>query len=433
MPRSSRAVASVFSSSVRFKPRDGVGEPESEVVGLDRIETVIKMPGTCLQLVRCAPVPGEFPNTSAGFFFPFGGPMSANEDAMPNFARLWGREPRHRCRAPMRLALESLEGRMVLSATAASAAATTPPADVATITTLKTQITTAETGQIIPLTATVKNASTSAAVTDGSVEFLTVSANPLILGTAKLDSNGEAELSTKLLKDVGSYQVEAAYSTTDNAFASSTSAPIPVSITPTTVNSPTQTTLQLQSGVIQSGQPVQFQVTVNNSSSDLANGIVEFTTVGKHPQVLGVMRLGQFNNQLDFETFALKKVGNYRVEAVYLSETNQFAVSTSPPIVLSVIPAAATAFRVTPLVKHSRLNKPTSFVVTALNSDHQPIPDYTGTVVFSSPTDSWTIFPPSTYVNLNTFAPSLQSPGLATFAPPVLYVHASRPWHAHVL
>ncbi len=307
----------------------------------------------------------------------------------------------------------------MLSATAASAAATTQPVDVATMTTLKTQITTAETGQSIPLTASVKNASTGDPVKDGSVEFLTVSANPLILGTQQLDSDGEAEISTQMLKNAGSYQVEAYYSTTDNAFASSTSVPTSISITPASVNSPTQTTLQLQSGTIQSGQPVQFEVTVKNSSSDLANGIVEFTTVGKHPVVLGVMRLGLFNSQLDFQSFALKKVGTYQVEAVYLSTTNQFAVSTSPPVDLTIVPAAATSFRVTPLVRHSRLNKPASFVVTALNSNHQPITNYTGTVVFSSPTDSWTIFPPQTYVDLNTLAPSLQSPGLATFAPQV--------------
>jgi hypothetical protein len=77
----------------------------------------------------------------------------------------------------------------------------------------------------------------------------------------------------------------------------------------------------------------------------------------------------------------------------------------------------AFSFRVTPVVSHGDLNEPLSFTVTALDAQGQPLTDYTGTVVFSSPTDSWTTLPAPAYKRLGIAEPSPDSPGLATFSP----------------
>ncbi len=47
----------------------------------------------------------------------------------------------------------------------------------------------------------------------------------------------------------------------------------------------------------------------------------------------------------------------------------------------------------------------------------QPLTNYTGTVVFSSPTDSWTIFPKHEYATLGLTEPPAESTLLATFNP----------------
>jgi hypothetical protein len=110
-------------------------------------------------------------------------------------------------------------------------------------------------------------------------------------------------------------------------------------------------------------------------------------------------------------------VGTYPVEAEYLPSTNLFAESTSAPTNVTVTPLTAASFRVTPVVRHGHLGKQLSFTVTALNLKKQPVTNYTGTVVFSSPTDSWTVFPKSVYVAMGLALPPPLSTGLATFNP----------------
>ena len=133
--------------------------------------------------------------------------------------------------------------------------------------------------------------------------------------------------------------------------------------------------------------------------------------------MLGEVTVSNFGQQVSFGTYKLEKVGVYHVQATYVPDTNRFARSVSAPVAVLVTPLTAASFRVTPVVRHGKLNKPVSFEVTALNSHGQPLSDYTGTVVFTSPTDSWTTFPPSVYASLHISAPPPQSTGLADFAP----------------
>jgi hypothetical protein len=339
---------------------------------------------------------------------------------MPYFARRWGRDSRRRP-APARFVLEALEVRTMLSGTAKVSPV---PLNVPTVTTLTSGAASAELGQNVPLLATVKNAGTGVQVNAGTVEpitgsvaFLTDSANPIVLGEAKLNDKGQAALSANMLKNIGPNQVEAEFLPANNYFALSTSVPISVAITPSTVNAPTVTSIQAYSTSIETGEPTGFNVTVQNANSSLADGVVELVTVSRHPQVLGAVAVSSFGQRVSFASYKLQKVGSYQVEAEYLPNTNRFAESTSAPVTVTVTPLTAASFRVTPSVPHGHLGEPLSFTVTALNGQNQPLTNYTGTVDISSPTDSWTIFPPAEYRSLNTGRPSLQSPGLASFNP----------------
>ena len=297
------------------------------------------------------------------------------------------------------------------------------PLNVPTVTSLVSGASIAEVGQYVPLVATVKDAGTGVDVNaglvepiTGSVAFLTDSPDPVVLGEVKL-KDGQASLSTSMLENVGTSQIIAEFLPANNYFAESTSAATPVSITPKSVAAPTVTSLQAVTTRVETGEAITLNATVQNSNSSLPDGVVKFVTVARHPVVLGEVTIGTFGQQVSITTAALEKVGTYQVEAEYSPNTNRFAESTSAPITVAVTPLTAAAFQITPAVRHGHLGKPTSFTVTALNAAKQPLTNYTGTVVLSSPTDSWTFFPPSEYKLLKTSAPSNLSPGLAVFTP----------------
>jgi Bacterial Ig-like domain (group 3) len=297
------------------------------------------------------------------------------------------------------------------------------PLNVPTVTTISSVATSAEVGQALPLTVTVKDAGTGVDINAGTIEpltgsvaFLTAGPDPIVLGEAKVN-NGQAAISSSTLRNPGPYQIIAEFLPANNYYAESTSAPIAVTINATTTNAPTVTSVQTKTSSIETGQPVVVTATVGNADSSLANGAVEFVTVGRHPIVLGTVPVGLFGQQVSLASFALRKVGTYQVDAVYLPNSTRFAESTSAPVTIAVTPLTAASFRVTPVVRHGLLSKPLGFTVTALNSKKQPITSYTGTVVFSSPTDSWTIFPKHEYATLGLTEPPAESTLLASFNP----------------
>jgi len=298
------------------------------------------------------------------------------------------------------------------------------PLNVPTVTTVSSVATSAEVGQALPLTVTVKDAGTgvdvSAGIVEpltGSVAFLTAGPNPIVLGEAKVNAADQAAISTSTLRNPGPYQIIAEFLPANNYYAESTSAPIAVTINSTTTNAPTVSSIQTTTTSVETGEPVVVNATVQNADSSLANGAVEFVTVGRHPIVLGTVPVGLFGQQVSLASFALHNVGTYQVEAVYLPISTRFAKSTSAPVTINVTPLTAASFRVTPVVRHGRLSKPLGFTITALNSKKQPVTNFTGTVVFSSPTDSWTIFPKHEYATLGLVEPPAESTLLATFNP----------------
>jgi hypothetical protein len=296
------------------------------------------------------------------------------------------------------------------------------PLNVPTKTVLYSGAKLAEVGQHVPLVAVVTDAGTGVEVNAGKVEpltgtvaFLTDSPTPIVLGEATLN-NGRASLSTSTLRALGTYQVYAIFLPANNYYAESTAAPLPVTITPLTVNAPTTASIQAVQTSIERGEPFTFTVTTQNSDSSLADGVVQLRTAGRRPTVLGEANVSSFGQQISFLTSRLQEVGTYQVEAEYLPNTNRFARSTAGPITVTITPLVAARFRVTPVIRRGHLNKPVSFNVTALNVRNRPVTDYTDTVAFSSPTDSWTILPRGIYVSLKITPPPPQSTGLATFA-----------------
>ena len=296
------------------------------------------------------------------------------------------------------------------------------PLNVPTVTSLVSGAESAEAGQQVALSATVDDAGTGVQVDagkvepiSGKVEFIVDSPNPVVLATVNLNKHAQASLSTNMLKNAGPYQIEARFVPANNFFAGSNSAPTSVTITPKTVNAPTVTSLTAVTNSIEMGEAIGFSATVQNNNSNLADGVVKFVTVARHPQVVGKADVGTFGQPVGLTTSLLKKVGTYQIEAEYVPNTNRFAESTSPPVDVTVTPLTAASFRVTPTVPRGHIEEPLSFNVTAINTQNQPMTNYTGIVVFSSPTDSSTIFPASTYKSLKTSAPSPLTQGLASF------------------
>ena len=318
-----------------------------------------------------------------------------------------------------------------------------------TVITLRSAASSVETGQSVPIVATVSPTGSArqmkaaqSETISGMIEFLVDTPRPIVLGKVALHSSGQssipllqniesafgvqgqqggssvddsAYLSTKALRKLGSYPIEARFLPSNTEFRASTSSVQTVTITPRTQHAPTVTSLQAPTSV-ETGTSVLMTVTVRNPGSSLAGGVVTLTTVTPHPVVLGKISVGVFNRPMTLSTDALKAVGTDQVQAVYVPNSGRFAGSTSDPARVDITPMTAVSFRVTPVVSHGNLNQPMSFSVTAIDAQGQPLTDYTGTVDFSSPTDSWTILPAQAYKRLGISPPSPDSPWLATFS-----------------
>jgi hypothetical protein len=327
------------------------------------------------------------------------------------------------------------------------------PLHVPTDVVLQTSAPRAQSGQSVPLVATVENAGTGNQVHTGSVEpisgvvtFYTKSPHPIVLGQVSFDqsktttssssitaalqsifglSNAQSVkvgqsggfISTNKLTAVGTYQILALFVPNNDDYTASTSAVATVKISPATRNAPTVTFLQTPTSTVESGEDIALDVTVHNASSSLAGGTVKLITVGPHPVVLGSVAVGAFDQQINFTTTGLQKPGTYQVRALYLPKSNRFGPSLSAPVTVTVTPLTAASFRVRPVVGFGQVKEPLSFTLTALDVHGQRLTNYTGTVVINSPTDSPLNLSAATYVALHIAPPSPDAPGLAQINP----------------
>ena len=179
---------------------------------------------------------------------------------------------------------------------------------------------------------------------------------------------------------------------------------------------PTTTILRATPSTIESAQVVTLSATVENSANNIPInlGKVKFVVEAPKPYVLGQADLNSKGEAAIF-TDKLTKLGTYVVDAKYLPHGQRFATSIAEPVLVTVNPLTAVSFLVKPDRRYGRLNRPVSFTVTALDAHNRPEPNFTGTITFSSPTDSWTVLPKAVYARLHITPPPPQTTGLASF------------------
>ncbi len=343
-------------------------------------------------------------------------------------------------------------GRIAPASATATVQVIPQPIHVPTKVILVTGASRAESGQSVPLLAVVKDAGTGNQVDagkvlpiSGTVQFYSRSPQSILLGQVSINQatttssssfvqalqsifgqtnqaaiqagKNRATISTNKLTQVAPYAIEARFTPSNSDFTASTSAPLQVTITPSTHHDPTTTALQAPTTTIEQGEEISFNATVQNHSSSLAGGVVEFTTMGSHPILLGKIAVSGFDQHLSLTTGKLQKPGDYHVQAIYLPGNSRFAESASAPVTITVTPMTAASFRVTPVRRYGAVKQPLSFTVTAVDSRGRPVTNYDGTVFVYSPTNSLPNFPPSTYTALNIAPPSPATPGLARITP----------------
>jgi len=183
-----------------------------------------------------------------------------------------------------------------------------------------------------------------------------------------------------------------------------------------TAQIPTETILQSSDSTAEVGQAVIFIADVKNANTGrpVSGGRVEFFLETPHPRLLGKVNLNK-KGLAGLTTTKLTQLGNNVVVADFIPTNHRAAGSQSEAAAVDVVPLAVKSFRVVPVEKFGHAGEPLSFTVTALSPQGQPVTDYTGTVLVTSPTDSNTIFPAHVYVALQIKAPPPVTVGLATF------------------
>jgi len=182
------------------------------------------------------------------------------------------------------------------------------------------------------------------------------------------------------------------------------------------VQVPTTTALAVSQTNIETAQEVTFVATVDNANHPVpvTTGKVKFVIQSPVKEVLGAIKLNK-DGEAGITTSKLDKVGVYQVTALYIPPSSGFAASAASPVHVTANPVVVSSFLITPQTREGHLGKALTVTVTALNTRKQPVTNYTGTVAFSSPTDSWTIFPTAIYRSLHVSPPSPETAGLATF------------------
>jgi hypothetical protein len=179
---------------------------------------------------------------------------------------------------------------------------------------------------------------------------------------------------------------------------------------------PTETLLQSSTDTAGPKQAVSFIATVKNADTGkpVSGGRVEFFLQAPKPRLLGKVNLNR-KGVAALTTTKITHLGPNVVVADFIPATHRPAGSESAPATITINPLAVTSFLVVPAQPFGHAGEAMTFTVTALDEARQPVTDYTGTVLVTSPTDSTTIFPPRTYVALRVPPPPAVAIGLATF------------------
>ncbi len=179
---------------------------------------------------------------------------------------------------------------------------------------------------------------------------------------------------------------------------------------------PTETVLQSYNDTAEPGQAVIFIANVKDASTGrpVSGGRVEFYLESPSPRLLGKVNLSR-KGVAALTTTKLTHLGTNVIVADFIPTNHRAAGSESAAATVDVNPLAVKSFLVVPTRPFGHSGEAMSFTVTALDPRGRPVTDYTGTVLVTSPTDSNTVFPASTYVKLGVSAPPPVTVGLATF------------------
>jgi ELWxxDGT repeat protein len=155
------------------------------------------------------------------------------------------------------------------SSSTSTAVTVNPSNSVDTTTTLSASAGTATEGDSVTFTATVKPPTGN--VDGGSVDFQDGTTD---LGSVAVDANGVAHLTTRTLA-TGGHSIVAVYSGHAN-FRTSTSAPVGVTVNPSSGTTTTTTTLTASPTSVNPGDPVSFTATVKPPTGNVDGGSVDF-------------------------------------------------------------------------------------------------------------------------------------------------------------
>ena len=182
---------------------------------------------------------------------------------------------------------------------------------------------------------------------------------------------------------------------------------------------PTSTVLAVSQTTIEKSQELTLVATVDNASHPVpvTTGKVKFVVQSPTRESLGAVKLNK-SGEAGITTSKLDKIGIYQVTAQYIPSGTGFAPSSASPVQVTVNPLVVTSFLIAPQTRIGHLGTPFTLTVTALNAQKQPVTNFTGTIEFSSPTDSWTTFPQPVYKSLHIQPPSPLTAGLAMIATP---------------
>jgi len=182
-----------------------------------------------------------------------------------------------------------------------------------------------------------------------------------------------------------------------------------------TAQIPTETVLQSSDLTAGPGQAISFIANVKdiNTGRPISGGRVEFFLESPNARLLGKVNLNK-NGVAALTTTKITNLGTNVVVADFIPTNHRAAGSESAATTVDVNPLAVTSFLVVPARPFGHTGEPMTFTVTALDANRQPVTDYTGTVLVTSPTDSDTVFPPHVYVALGTKV-TLWTVGLAQF------------------
>ncbi len=289
---------------------------------------------------------------------------------MSYFARRQGRDWQRRVPVDSGWRLEFLESRTMLSATAAAPAAS--PANVASITVLKTSLPTVVAGSKITFAASVENASNDAPIISGKVSFVVEGPEKITLGDVSVNKAGQAGVSTDKLTKIGNYRVKAEYTPSKPNVSASVAAPVSVQVIALPLHVPTGVTVVTGAPIAETGQYVPLEATVKDAGTGsqvdagkvaTIAGTVEFLTDSPHPIILGKLPLNISKNtvastsnllsvfgitsspvtvnakdQLSISTKKLKEIGPNQIEAKFLPANKDFAASTSAPVTVTITP-----------------------------------------------------------------------------------------------